>query len=1120
MNTLSRLALRSCLAMATFCIFSAVAALAQTWIMDAQPDFAVSTQYDCSATAQLVPSPDGGTYILNNPSFVGDIRVERIRRLDIGGKLDRTFNYTAPAGSSVTNITALKDDGLIVSLRLSDSSYQTIRLSRSGSLMSEYAALKGVAVSKLITLASGNVIVSGFSSDTPTASNAVLLSINPSTGQVTKFETPFQAFGSLIYGITPRAQEGFWINGFLYGVSSNGHSGVVWQALHDDGTLDTSFNPALLPVSSRTDGTMATLSDGSAAVITDNSVPGYTRTKLTHVKADGTTDPLFDKLEVNHISKVYHLAPNYLVLEVRDQVSPGHPSIFKQSEFYDNTHSTVLLVSEDGLLLRNLNESLPADWDLNFAGLLGNGGIAVRQGVALRSRFQGWEISYDTITISHPTLAWYTPLGVSTALSQALLETKAGSINQYLPDNQGGLFLSGDFNSINGQARPGVAHLLANGSLDPSFSGGTDSLYNGKVSFLQSDGNLLFLNEELSPTADASGVHRTLHMLRRFTAQGAYDASFKGVEVNDTNRLKVLAHSDKGYLVSFFAPDNLAPTNLRLQWLDNSGTPLGNPGSLSFSGVSFLQNSGFDPATTHTRYENTLAYSFSLPNGRFAVYAGPVSFPDYYYTTRPGFTGVNSQPVPGFFFIDENLVPDQAANARLGGIFSIDWAELNPDGSLQVSTWDASIGRMEQSSFALLPDGSRDPRHPTYVPVPSGRTDKVWTFVDQDGKPIAAANFIHENSTSLWSLSPFAHFHRNTNPGLISLEPFEQSVAAGQRAGMILVADNPFTDTCQWFHNGNLIPGETNQYLSIPNATVSDAGEYRVEFTRPGATEPLVRLAHLTVTPPDTGLLNISARATVSPSSPLILGLSLQSKSSHKLLARTVGRGLADYGAPAPLLGDSKLSLYGPSGLLQSKAGGIADSEIASLAAQVGAFTVKSSTDSPGSALAPTLDTGVYSLISETTDASTGTTLSEVYLTDASDLPTGSLRNLSARGHVDAGGNPFIVGLVVKGTTPLRILLRAIGPELASFGIKDALADPVMEFHSDHTSTTFTLTNDNWSGDADIAAAFRQVGAFDIPTASKDSALVLTLDPGVYTVLIRDAKSTAGTVLVEAYVLN
>jgi hypothetical protein len=1090
--------------------------------MDAQPDLTLRTQYDCSAAAELVPAIDGYTYLLNNPSFVDSIRIERIRRLDANGKLDPSFNYTAPAGSVVQKITVLKDGGLIASLFLEDSTYQTIRLSHSGSLITDYAALKNVGVSKLITLASGKVIVSGTNSDASGASDAVLAVLDPASGQVARIGNPLLASGSQVYNIVPRAKEGFWIYGNLYGSSSDGSSQLrnLWLALHDDGTADTSFNTTLLPVGGLNDETIAGLSDGSAVVVSDNSVPGYERNKLTHVKADGTADTLFDQLSVNHVSQVRHLAPNYLAIEVRDQVSPNHSSLFKQSSFYENTHSTVLLVSEDGHLLRNLNDSLPVDWDLNLAGLLGNGGIAVRQGMALRSLYQGWEISYDRISISHPALAWYTTQGASTGLTQDLLETKTGTVSQYLPDNQGGLFLSGDFNSINGQERPGVAHLLPNGSLDSTFSSNPTSHYEGKVSFLQSDGSLLFLNEELSTTADSDGVHRTLHMLRRFTAQGVYDASFKGVEASDTNRLKVLAHSNKGYLVSYFSPDNHAPANLRLQWLDSSGAPLASPSSPAFSGVSTMYIAGMGHPDPISHYENTLAYSLSLPNGRFAIYAGASSYPDYYYTKRPGFTAVNGQPVPGFFFIDENLVPDQAANARLNGIQSIDWAALNADGSIQMNAVDASYGRIESANFALLPDGSRDPRHPSYVMPSITAAAKMWQFVDLAGNPVAASNFVQESSTSLWSLSPFAHYHRNADAGSISLQPFEQTVAARGRACLSLFSDNPFTATYQWFHNGTALAGENNDYLSLPNITVANAGEYRVEITQPGSTEPLVRLAYLTVTSPDSGLLNISARATVSPASPLILGLSMQSKSAHKLLARSVGRGLADYGAPAPLLGDSKLSLYGPSGLLLSKSGGITDADISALSAQVGAFGIKSSTASQGSALAPSLGTGVYSLVSESTDGSTGTALSEVYLTDASDLPTGSLRNLSARGHVDAGGNPFIVGLVVKGTTPLRILLRAIGPELASFGIKDALADPVMEFHSDHSTIPFTLANDNWSGDTTIAAAFRQAGAFDIPATSKDAALILTLDPGVYTVLIRDAKSTAGTVLVEAYVLN
>jgi len=121
---------------------------------------------------------------------------------------------------------------------------------------------------------------------------------------------------------------------------------------------------------------------------------------------------------------------------------------------------------------------------------------------------------------------------------------------------------------------------------------------------------------------------------------------------------------------------------------------------------------------------------------------------------------------------------------------------------------------------------------------------------------------------------------------------------------------------------------------------------------------------------------------------------------------------------------------------------------------------------------------------------------------------------------LDSAENPFIVGLVVGGKTPLHVLLRAIGPELANFGIKDAIADPIMDLRSDHPSYSFTLSNDNWNGETATAGASRQVGAFEIPANSKDSAMVLYLDPGIYTVVVHNGNNTPGTVLVEAYVLE
>ena len=63
-------------------------------------------------------------------------------------------------------------------------------------------------------------------------------------------------------------------------------------------------------------------------------------------------------------------------------------------------------------------------------------------------------------------------------------------------------------------------------------------------------------------------------------------------------------------------------------------------------------------------------------------------------------------------------------------------------------------------------------------------------------------------------------------------------------------------------------------------------------------------------------------------------------------------------------------------------------------------------------------------------------------------------------------------------------------------------------------------TNDNW-GEGDltdtIAATAQNVGAFAIGSTSKDSALLITLNPGKYTVQVAGVGGITGVCLVEVY---
>lgn len=130
--------------------------------------------------------------------------------------------------------------------------------------------------------------------------------------------------------------------------------------------------------------------------------------------------------------------------------------------------------------------------------------------------------------------------------------------------------------------------------------------------------------------------------------------------------------------------------------------------------------------------------------------------------------------------------------------------------------------------------------------------------------------------------------------------------------------------------------------------------------------------------------------------------------------------------------------------------------------------------------------------------------------------PSGDARvtNLSARAQVGgAAGTPFL-GFVVTGGEK-RVIVRGVGPALTGFGVPGALADPQVELRQ---GQTLLQANDNWlAGDA---AAMAAVGAFGLPTASKDAALVALLPAGSYTAQISSASPTAGAsgvALVEIY---
>lgn len=133
-------------------------------------------------------------------------------------------------------------------------------------------------------------------------------------------------------------------------------------------------------------------------------------------------------------------------------------------------------------------------------------------------------------------------------------------------------------------------------------------------------------------------------------------------------------------------------------------------------------------------------------------------------------------------------------------------------------------------------------------------------------------------------------------------------------------------------------------------------------------------------------------------------------------------------------------------------------------------------------------------------------------LLNGSTQPPAQSLNLSARLPVGSGDDVLIGGLIITGSESKQVLVRGIGPSLAINGtpLSNTLADPVLELYQ---GDTLLQSNDNWKDSQQSA-----IEATGIPPINDlESAIVATLAPGSYTVILRGQNDGTGIGLVEAY---
>ena len=135
-------------------------------------------------------------------------------------------------------------------------------------------------------------------------------------------------------------------------------------------------------------------------------------------------------------------------------------------------------------------------------------------------------------------------------------------------------------------------------------------------------------------------------------------------------------------------------------------------------------------------------------------------------------------------------------------------------------------------------------------------------------------------------------------------------------------------------------------------------------------------------------------------------------------------------------------------------------------------------------------------------------------------IPAANLLNLSTRAFVAPGDNALIGGFIIQGSQPATVVLRAIGHSLRAQGIAQPLTDPVIEIHA--ADGSIVAQNDDWVTDnvnAETIASYH----LDPPN-SRESAVLVTLDPGSYTAVVHAFDNNdgdlTGTGLFELYDLH
>ena len=358
----------------------------------------------------------------------------------------------------------------------------------------------------------------------------------------------------------------------------------------------------------------------------------------------------------------------------------------------------------------------------------------------------------------------------------------------------------------------------------------------------------------------------------------------------------------------------------------------------------------------------------------------------------------------------------------------------------------------------------------------------------------------------------------------------EQVLIEGNASGLTALVSN-----AQIAPNPVLGFGYASVVVEIFSSYAAIAPAVKV-FNNNGLVDTQIRITNVRLIAVDRGRLsNISNRGAVGTGpNRMIASFVLSGPNKKSAVVRGAGPWLAGLGVPNALE-DPAMELRTLAGTVVASNNdwevGNNKTELIDAMTKVGAWGIPFADGSKDSALFQNegggLSSGQYSVVVSGNNLAAGQSqiaIAEIYDYDVfGDGPT-ELVNISNRGNTSKGAGAQIPGFVITGNRGRIVLIRVVGPSLAAF-VSGTLDDPLLVLTQNVGGKTEEVARNDDYGTAEnvdqILSASERVGAFALLPDAKDSAILMSLEPGIYTAQAQVKQDGVnGVVLVEVYMVS